>query len=104
MNANADWSKGSASSLRYIVQESRGRELPGTHNPLIVAELFSKQCIPWQDLVRSLLERVFHSASKAVDSILRNVADSETVDALLKLVLIWSELACGKLVRHELVW
>ena len=41
------------------MKESRGRELPGTYNPMIVAELFSKQCKPWQRMVRCLLERVF---------------------------------------------
>ena len=37
-------------------------ELPGTYNPLIVAELFSKQCKQWKGLVYYLSERVLDSA------------------------------------------
>jgi hypothetical protein len=73
--------------VKELMQESRGRELPGTYNPLIVAELFSKQCVPWQGMVRSLLAQVLYAASQTIESILRNVADNETADALLSLVV-----------------
>lgn len=43
--------------VKELMMESRGRELPGTYNPLIVAELFSNQCKPWQGMMRNLLER-----------------------------------------------
>lgn len=32
--------------VKVLMKESRGRELPGTYNPMIVAELFSDQCKP----------------------------------------------------------
>ena len=32
--------------VKELMQGSRGRELPGTYNPLIVAELFSKRSMP----------------------------------------------------------
>jgi hypothetical protein len=70
-----------------LMKESRGRELPGTFNPLIVAELFSKQCKPWENLVHSLLERVLNGASRTISSVLHQVADEETAEALLRLVV-----------------
>jgi hypothetical protein len=73
--------------VKQLMQETRGRELPGTYNPLIVTELFRKQCKPWQDMVQSLLERVFAAVAKTTDSILRYVADGETAEALLSQIL-----------------
>jgi len=34
--------------VKIIMREGRGRELPGSYIPLIVAELFSKQCKLWE--------------------------------------------------------
>lgn len=73
--------------VKELMKESRGRELPGTYNPLIVAELFNRQCKPWQGLVRSLLEKALHSTSRAIEAILRHVADGETAASLLRLVV-----------------
>jgi hypothetical protein len=32
------------------MRKSRGRELPGTFNPLIIGELFTEQCQSWRDI------------------------------------------------------
>ncbi|KAH6856208.1 P-loop containing nucleoside triphosphate hydrolase protein [Chaetomium sp. MPI-CAGE-AT-0009] len=69
-----------------LMKESRGRELPGTYNPLIVAELFSDQCKPWQGMVRNLLERTFQSAAKMIECALHHVADRDTTESLLRAV------------------
>ncbi|KAI2622504.1 P-loop containing nucleoside triphosphate hydrolase protein [Hypoxylon sp. NC1633] len=73
--------------VKVLMKESRGRELPGTYNPLIVAELFSKQCKPWWRLVHRLSERILSSAYKAVNFVLQHVADEQTADALLREVV-----------------
>jgi hypothetical protein len=44
--------------VKVLMKESRGRELPGTYNPLIVTELFSKQCKPWKGIVCTLSESI----------------------------------------------
>ena len=68
--------------VKMFMVDSRGRELPGTYNPLIVAELFRKQCKPWHGMVRSVLESTFHAASRTMESILQHAADEETATAL----------------------
>ncbi|KAL1836384.1 hypothetical protein VTJ49DRAFT_5222 [Mycothermus thermophilus] len=74
--------------VQKLMMESRGRELPGTYNPLIVAELFSQQCQPWQGMVRNLLERVTQAAVDVVRSILVDVTRNEaTVRVLFDEVL-----------------
>ncbi|KAK3692330.1 P-loop containing nucleoside triphosphate hydrolase protein [Podospora appendiculata] len=87
--------------VKMLMVDSRGRELPGTYNPLIVAELFRKQCKPWHGMVRSVLESTFHAASRTMESILQHAADEETATALLSIVVapameairagLWSE-------------
>lgn len=83
----------SVSRTRYIgevkalMRQSRGRELPGSYNPLIVAQLFSKQCKPWKTLVDGLGNRVHASAHAAVDMVLEHVADSETAAKLSRILI-----------------
>jgi hypothetical protein len=75
-------------SVRELMRESRGRELPGTYNPLIVAELFSKQCKPWQGMVRKLQEKVFQTAVEVVTAMLGNtMGDAGAAQRLFHQVL-----------------
>jgi hypothetical protein len=82
--------------VKALMKESRGRELPGTYNPLIVTELFSKQCKPWKGLVCALSERILDSVYHTVNSVLQQIADEQTAAALLRDVLGLS-LECLKL-------
>jgi hypothetical protein len=66
------------------MKETRGRKLPGTYNPLIVADLFSKQRKPWKGLVCSLSERVLGSAYATVNSFLQHTVDEQTAGALFR--------------------
>lgn len=73
--------------VKQIMRKNRGRELPGTYNPLIIAELFRQQSKPWQGIVRSLLETTFEGASCTMESIVEHVADKETASALIRTVV-----------------
>lgn len=73
--------------VKLLMKETRGRELPRTYNPLIVAELFSKQSRPWSDIVDKLCKRVLDATYITVDTALRHTADEQTVDALLRKVV-----------------
>ncbi|KAK8090772.1 hypothetical protein PG994_000277 [Apiospora phragmitis] len=42
--------------VEELMEECRGRELPGTYNPLVVGDLFARQCKPWKDLKAKLDE------------------------------------------------
>jgi hypothetical protein len=70
--------------VKVLMKESRGRELPGTFNPLIVTELFSKQCKPWKGLVCALSEQILDSAYTVVNSVLQHIADEQTAKMLLQ--------------------
>ncbi|KAE8440607.1 hypothetical protein EG329_007036 [Mollisiaceae sp. DMI_Dod_QoI] len=73
--------------VKVLMKETRGRELPGTYNPLIVADLFSRQCKPWEGLVASLSKRVLGSAYDTVNSVLQHTADEQTARSLLREVV-----------------
>jgi hypothetical protein len=73
--------------IKALMKESRGRELPGTYNPLIVTELFSKQCKPWKGLVCALSELILGSVYHTVNSVLQQIADEQTAAALLREVV-----------------
>ncbi|KAI1315614.1 P-loop containing nucleoside triphosphate hydrolase protein [Xylariaceae sp. FL0255] len=74
--------------VRSLMRESRGRELPGSYNPLIVAELFSKQCKPWDSLVSALVSRTLQSAQATIDAVLKHVADEETASGITRAIII----------------
>jgi hypothetical protein len=73
--------------VKIIMRESRGRELPGSYNPLIVAELFSKQCKPWENLVGGLNHRMLASVIAAINAILGHVADEETAAGITRFII-----------------
>ncbi|KAK4145971.1 uncharacterized protein C8A04DRAFT_10188 [Dichotomopilus funicola] len=73
--------------VKKLMMENRGRELPGTYNPMLVAQMFREQCQPWEAMVDSLLTRTFHSATRAVAAILLHVADKERAASLSRTVV-----------------
>ncbi|KAJ2998138.1 hypothetical protein NUW58_g419 [Xylaria curta] len=78
--------------VKVVMKENRGRELPGSYNPLIVAELFSKQCKPWEKLVYDLGDHLLQSAHMTIGIVLCHVADEETAAGIARVVVIpWIE-------------
>ncbi|KAI0000594.1 P-loop containing nucleoside triphosphate hydrolase protein [Xylariaceae sp. FL0662B] len=73
--------------VKVLMNERRGRELPGTYNPLVVSELFRRQCQPWQGLVRDLATRIYRSVRIMMNSLLEQVADVDTAAALFNRVV-----------------
>ncbi|KAG5991712.1 hypothetical protein E4U43_003954, partial [Claviceps pusilla] len=74
-------------SLR--IDRNRGCELPGTFNPLIVGELFSEQCQPWEAISKSLASELMEAVQTTSHAMLHYVAVEETADKLDSLVSAW---------------
>ncbi|KAK7995043.1 hypothetical protein PG990_013816 [Apiospora arundinis] len=70
------------SDVKVVMKESRGRELPGTYQPLIVAELFSKQCKPWKGLLMDLCDRILASSLTTVSAAIRHIVDENTAESI----------------------
>ncbi|KAK4095885.1 hypothetical protein N658DRAFT_519494 [Parathielavia hyrcaniae] len=53
------------SQIEHLMRRTRGCELPGTFNPMIVAELFLEQCRPWGAIIaRRHVDNVWDAASR----------------------------------------
>ncbi|OTB09886.1 hypothetical protein K445DRAFT_323530 [Daldinia sp. EC12] len=85
-----------ASSRRYMMRmdylevvkdlmvECRGRELPGTFNPLVVGDLFSRQCKPWEMITQNLVEQIHEAAASTFNRITAEICDNNTKTRLMK--------------------
>ncbi|RWQ94531.1 P-loop containing nucleoside triphosphate hydrolase protein [Paecilomyces variotii] len=73
--------------VKILMRRSRGRELPGTFNPLIVGELFSDQCRPWKRLVDGLTTSVVKSVYATIDELLQHIAVEETSNRIFREII-----------------
>ncbi|KAF2194529.1 hypothetical protein K469DRAFT_725843 [Zopfia rhizophila CBS 207.26] len=65
-----------------LLERSRGRELPGTFDPLIVGQLFHKQREPWAKLVDKYLEIILRAVYFLARTALAHVCDKSTLAGL----------------------
>lgn len=65
---------------------SKGRELPGLFNPLIVSDLFAEQCEPWGRIARLLVEDVLEAAHLTTQLIVEHITASDVAEGVLQLV------------------
>jgi GTP-binding protein EngB required for normal cell division len=65
---------------------TRGRELPGLFNPMIVNDLFAEQCEPWEGITSSFANEVLDSAHLTAELIIRRIAASDVSEQALKLI------------------
>jgi len=71
---------------KELMRKSRGRELPGTFNPLVVGELFSEQCRPWRGISNVLKDDVVNAVYRTTEDILGHVAAEDTADGISRIL------------------
>lgn len=71
-----------ADRLKY----SKGRELHGLFNPLIITELFVEQCEPWERLVKGLADDILEAVHETIQLIVKYITANDVADELLKLI------------------
>ncbi|KAF9876541.1 dynamin [Colletotrichum karsti] len=62
-------------------RDTRGRELPGNYNHILLAELFHEQSSPWRSIAESHLDAVSHSISKWVHQAVSRLFPEERLRA-----------------------
>ncbi|RPA92075.1 dynamin family protein [Choiromyces venosus 120613-1] len=70
--------------IGHLMQRTRGRELPGTFNPMVVADLFLEQSTPWEAITRSHIEKVWKAAKAFLSFTATYIADAATSKALFQ--------------------
>ena len=69
--------------IQGLLSVTRGRELLGMFNPLIVGDLFFEQSQPWEQLARQHLKSTWHATKSFLEMLLSHLADEKTSEALL---------------------
>ncbi|KAJ5474116.1 hypothetical protein N7475_003682 [Penicillium sp. IBT 31633x] len=84
--------------IEMLLKKTRGRELPGTYNPMIVKDLFQEQCAPWGDITQSHIDRAWAAARDFLQHAVCYVADGATSKTIFNKIVL---PALGSL-RHAL--
>jgi len=72
--------------VRDLMRRSRGCELPGTFNPLIIGELFTEQCQPWRGIAVGVKDVILQAVYRATQAILDHIAIDETADGIFRII------------------
>ena len=94
--------------IAKLLRRTRGRELPGTFNAMIVKDLFSEQCQPWTEIVNDHVQAVWKATSRFLGLAVAATADEGTAKSLLRDIFdpamdeIWTQLK--KKTDELLIW
>jgi len=92
-----------------VLQRSRGRELPGNFNPMLISQLFWEQSEPWEMLAKAHISAVASVCSKFVEDVLETAASKEVkprlwtlkIEAALKASLDAAQEELKKLIQDK---
>jgi hypothetical protein len=70
--------------IEVLMKRTRGCELPGTFNPMIISDLFLEQSRPWQVLVTSHIDQVAWAVTKFLQHLISHIADASTGGVLFQ--------------------
>ena len=73
--------------VRQRMRRSRGKELPGTFNPLIIGDLFYLQSRPWESIVTECIDTLLEDVQKAIVPVVRAVLDEKSSSGLLEHII-----------------
>ena len=88
--------------VSIMIRRNKGRELPGTLNPLIVGELFKAQCRPWKGLTQKVVNDILNAVQDLLQRALEHVADEVTGQRLLRDVVNPSMTTLKRSVQEKL--
>ena len=92
-----------------VLRRSRGLELPGNFNPMLISHLFWEQSEPWKDLAHNHIENVAKKCGKFVELVLKTVATEDIqrrmwelkIDGALKNALTASRSELDKILEDK---
>lgn len=73
--------------VQQRMRRSRGRELPGTFNPLIIGDLFYLQSKPWESIAEECIDSLLEDVQKAVMPILQDILDEKSLTGVLEHII-----------------
>ncbi|KAK8075327.1 Dynamin GTPase [Apiospora hydei] len=87
------WSEDSMNEwVKNVYLSTRGRELPGSHNFVLLAELFREQSSPWEPLAQSHIHEVFATVNRWIqDAVVKTVPEARLRREIITICLRWLE-------------
>ncbi|KAI9742782.1 MAG: hypothetical protein M1818_003511 [Claussenomyces sp. TS43310] len=82
--------------IQHLMRRTRGRELPGTFNPMIVADLFVEHSTPWEGIAQSHIDSVWKATREFLSLISASISDIATSKTLFQKIF---EPALNKLQK-----
>lgn len=73
--------------VRQRMRRSRGCELPGTFNPLIVGDLFFIQSKPWAIITAECIKDLLSDLRKAIIPLLKETVDEKSAEGILRHII-----------------
>lgn len=70
-----------------LMKRSRGCELPGTFNPLIIGDLFYEQSKNWSTFVEQYSDSILNAVRTTLNEILESTADEKTREGLMRYII-----------------
>ena len=65
-----------------MMKRNRGRELPGTFNPLLISDIFYVQAEPWQGLAGDHIQQIWEASKTLLELVLSTLLDDGTCASL----------------------
>ena len=87
--------------VRQLMKSTRGRELPGTFNPMIITDLFQKQSSPWRPIAIRHIENVWKTVEKFLKMISNEISDSTTSKNLFLSVFEPALKSCLEILKKK---
>ena len=88
--------------VRKILQRSRGSELPGNFNPLLISQLFWEQSQPWEKIASEHINNVARACKSFVYIVLQHTAPAEFTGRLAGLSVDYALATCLAAAKDEL--
>ena len=86
---------------KVLLTRSRGRELPGTFNPLLIADLFHEQCSPWKGLVHEYLKSIFAVTRAFAQAVIQHLAQDDVAQSILDNIIEPKMRECISLMTQK---
>ena len=70
--------------VHNVLKRSRGRELPGNFNPLLISQLFWEQSEPWEELASAHINRIAAFCERFVYRLVKVITSEDVFDKVMR--------------------
>lgn len=73
--------------IKELLERTRGRELPGMYNPMIIGDIFLDQSRPWKKIVQQHLSAVHESAGVSLSQAIFHLTNEDVSRNLIREII-----------------